>query len=252
MTIVIDIGNTRVKWGLAQSGRLGFTGSEMHIDSMDRAMHALSAALPESMEDALVSNVMGETVASRLADTLREGHGIKPRFVTTAAEGFGVHCGYTDPAQLGVDRWVAMIAARQLAAGPVCVIDAGTAVTFDAVDAGGRHVGGLIFAGPRIIANALDRGTEQIGSTAAADTRPQGLDLLGTATDDAVGHGAMLGLAAALYAAVTAVAAEFGAAPMVLLTGGDAERVRAWLETNAELRPDLVLEGLAYIASQGA
>ncbi len=252
MTIVIDIGNTRVKWGLAQSGRLGSTGSEMHIDSMDRALDALAAALPESVDDVLVSNVMGETVASRLADRLREGYGVKPRFVTTAAEGFGVHCGYTEPAQLGVDRWVAMIAARQLAAGPVCVIDAGTAVTFDAVDAGGRHAGGLIFAGPRIIANALDRGTEQIGSTAAASARPQGLELLGTETDAAVGRGAMLGLAAALDAAVTAVAAEFGEAPMVLLTGGDTELVGAWLETNAEPRPDLVLEGLAYMASRGA
>lgn len=252
MTIVIDIGNTRIKWGLARSGRLGATGSELHIESMDRALDALAAALPESVDDVLVSNVMGETVASRLADRLREGFRIKPRFVTTAAEGLGVRCGYTEPAQLGVDRWVAMIAARQLAAGPVCVIDAGTAVTFDAVDAGGRHVGGLILAGPRIIANALDRGTEGIGATAAADTRPQGLDLLGTATDAAVGRGAMLSLAAALDAAVAAVAAELGAAPMVLLTGGDAELVRAWLETKAESRPDLVLEGLAYMASQGA
>ena len=252
MTFVIDIGNTRIKWGLTQSGRLGATGNVLHIESMDRAMGALFSALPESADDVLVSNVMGENVASRLSERVCERYGVKPRFAATQAEGFGVRCSYTDPAQLGVDRWVAMIAACQLAAGAVCIIDAGTAVTFDAVDPGGRHLGGLIFAGPRIIANALDRGTQQIGTTAAARARPQGLDLLGTATDDAVGHGAMLGLAAALDAAVSAVAAELGAAPSVLLTGGDAELVQAWVETKAEIRPDLVLEGLAYMASRGA
>lgn len=252
MTFVIDIGNTRIKWGLAQSGQLRATGNALHIESMDRAMDALLAASPESTDDALVANVMGETVASRLTERLRERCGVKPRLVTTAAEGFGIRCSYADPAGLGVDRWVAMIAAYKLAAGAVCVIDAGTAVTFDAVDPAGRHLGGLIFAGPRIIATALDRGTEQIGATAAAPERPQGLDLLGTETDAAVGRGAMLGLAAALDAAVTAVAGELGAAPMVLLTGGDAEPVQAWLETSAEFRPDLVLEGLAYMANRGA
>ncbi len=252
MTFVIDIGNTRIKWGRARSGELDATGNALHIESMDCALDALFAALPENTNDVLVANVMGETAASRLADRLSERYGVTPRLVATAAEGYGIRCSYTDPAQLGVDRWVAMIAAHQLASGTVCVIDAGTAVTFDAVDPAGRHLGGLIFAGPRIIASALDRGTEQIGATAAAATKPQGLDLLGTETDAAVGRGAMLGLAAALDAASTAVAAELGSAPRVLLTGGDAKLVRAWLETKAELRPNLVLEGLAYMASREA
>ncbi len=251
MTLVIDIGNTRIKWGSARSGELGATGNALHIESMESAMDSLFSASPETVDDVLVSNVMGEAAASELAERLNDRYAVKPRYVATAAEGFGVRCSYADPAQLGVDRWVAMIAAYRLAGGAVCVIDAGTAVTFDAVDPAGRHLGGLIFAGPRIIAAALDRGTEQIGATAAAPARPRGLELLGTETDAAVGHGAMLGLAAALDAAVTAVSAELGAAPMVLLTGGDAAPVRAWLETKAELRPDLVLEGLAFMAGHG-
>lgn len=252
MTFVIDIGNTRIKWGRAKSGELEATGSALHIESMDGAMDVLFSALPERVDEVLVSNVMGETAASQLSARLRERCGVPPRFAATAPEQFGVRCGYGDPAQLGVDRWVAIIAARRAAAGAVCVIDAGTAVTFDAIDAAGNHLGGLILAGPRIIANALDRGTQRIGSTAPARSRPPGLNLLGTETDDAVGRGAMLGLAAALDAAVASVASGLGAAPKILLTGGDAELVRAWLETEVELRPDLVLEGLAYMASHGA
>ena len=72
-----------------------------------------------------------------------------PRFVTTAHAQFGVRCAYADPARLGVDRWVAVLAAYHAAHGAACVLDAGTAVTFDAVAADGRHLGGLIFPGAR-------------------------------------------------------------------------------------------------------
>ena len=252
MTLVIDIGNTRIKWGRAESGKLIATGSALHIESMDAALSALVSALPERIDDALVANVAGAAMASRLAARLLERYGVMPRFVATETARYGIRCGYDDPAQLGVDRWVAMIAAHRLAGGAVCVIDAGTAVTFDALDPAGRHLGGLIFAGPRIIANALDRGTDRIGSTADAQTRPHGLDLLGTSTDDAVGHGGMLGLAAALDAAATAVESALGAAPTVLLTGGDAQVLQTWLETEVQLRADLVLEGLAFMTGSRA
>jgi type III pantothenate kinase len=170
---------------------------------------------------------------------------VTPEFVAVQAEQFGVRCAYADPSRLGVDRWIAVLAAHRLAPGAACVIDAGTAVTFDAVDASGRHLGGLILPGPRLLAAALDRSTSDIGATPAPGARPSGLDLLGKSTDTAVGNGAMLALTGALERAIAAVDGSLEGRAKVYLTGGDADALRAWLESEVDLRRDLVLEGLA-------
>ena len=185
---------------------------------------------------------------NRLAELGRSRGALEPLFVATAAEQFGVRCAYADPARLGVDRWVAVLAAHHASAGAACVLDAGTAVTFDAVDSGGRHLGGLIFAGMHLVAAALQQHTSGIGPTPVLRPAPVGLDLLGRSTDTAVANGALLALAAALDRAVATVERALGERPAVYLTGGDAPAIAAWLETEAELRADLVLEGLALFA----
>jgi type III pantothenate kinase len=250
MQVVIDIGNTRLKWAEVDRGRVVRPGGAVHRDRLEAAFEALAAALPERAERVIVANVAGEELGRRVAAFARDRYGIAPEFVATTAERFGVHCAYADPSRLGVDRWVAVLAAHHRARGAAAVIDAGTAVTFDAVDASGRHLGGLILAGPRLIAAALDRNTSNIGATASAGEPPLGLDLLGKSTDAAVGHGAMLGLAAALDRAAATVEAALGTPLTVFLTGGDAARLSGWLETEVELRADLVLEGLALFAAE--
>jgi type III pantothenate kinase len=132
------------------------------------------------------------------------------------------------------------------------VIDAGTAVTFDAVDARGMHLGGLILPGTRLLASTLDRNTNGIGATQAPGVRPQGLDLLGKSTDAAVGNGAMLALTGALERAIAAVESSLKERPTVYLTGGDAEALQGWLESDVDLRRDLVLEGLALFSDAPA
>src|SRR5690606_23289335 len=117
-----------------------------------------------------------------------ERFGVRPEIVETRAEMLGVRCAYRDPSRLGVDRWVTVIAAHRAAAArkdgprPACVINAGTALTFDAVDVRGRHLGGLILPGPRLAAEALASGTERIGLTEPAAGRPAGLGVLGRST----------------------------------------------------------------------
>jgi len=250
MTLVVDIGNSRIKWARAEAGGLVAPGSALHAESMDEAFDALIKASPERVDHVLVSNVAGEVIASRLVKLMLGQFGVEPRFVATQAQQLGVRCAYDDPSHFGVDRWVALIAAHRLTADRVCVIDAGTTVTFDAVDVDGRHLGGLILAGQRIIASALQRGTRGIGETSSPMARPEGLELLARSTDQAVGYGTMLALASALDAATATVAAAHGTPPTVLLTGGDGPLLQPWLETNVQMRPDLVLEGLSLIAEQ--
>src|SRR6185503_15791565 len=114
----------------------------------------------------IAANVAGERMAAQLAALVAQRPGTSLTLVATAAEQFGVRCAYTEPSRLGVDRWVAVLAAYHAARGAACAIDAGTAVTFDAVDSAGMHLGGLIFPSARLLAAALDRNTSNIGSTA--------------------------------------------------------------------------------------
>jgi type III pantothenate kinase len=248
MQALVDVGNTRVKWALFDRDRLVRPGGAVHRGSIDAALNALEAVLPPGVERIIVANVAGEDMAQRLRASV--GGRAPVEFVACTAERFGVRCAYAEPSRLGVDRWIAVLAAHSRAAGAACVIDAGTAVTFDAVDGTGAHLGGLILPGPHLLATALDRSTSDIGATPLAAVAPKGLDLLGKSTATGVGHGAMLALAAALDRAVRTVAAALGAAPPVYLTGGDAMQLREWLETRVEQRADLVLEGLALFAAE--
>jgi type III pantothenate kinase len=248
MQVVIDIGNTRIKWARVEDGRLSNAGNAVHRDATDRAFAALAAALPKDLSHAIVANVAGDAIARQLTELLQIRSRIQPEFVAVHAEQFGVRCAYADPSRLGVDRWIAVLAAHHLAPGAACVIDAGTAATFDAVDSRGLHLGGLILPGPQLLAAALDRNTSRIGATPAARSVPTGLDLLGKSTDAAVGNGAMLALAGALDRAVDAVETALAERAKVYLTGGDAPALRGWLETEVDLRADLVLEGLALFS----
>ena len=248
MTVLVDIGNTRIKWATLERGALVGRGSAVHRDSLDAAFASFAAGLPVKSR-IIAANVAGDAAAKRLAALAAARPGTSLTFVATSNERFGVRCAYADPSKLGVDRWVAILAAHHRAHGAACVIDAGTAATFDAVDAAGAHLGGLIVPGARLLAAALDRNTSNIGRTAPPPTAARGLDLLGRNTDAAVGHGAWLALAAALDRAVATVAGALGATPVVYLTGGDADALRGWLESRVELRADLVLEGLALFAA---
>jgi len=251
MTLVVDIGNAQIKWALVKNGALCEPGEALHVVSIEEAFGALAQALPEEMTRVLAANVAGEVLASRLVTFAMDRWGVEPEFLEPVEEQLGIRCAYEHPARLGADRWAAIIAAYHLASGAACVIDAGTAVTLDAVDGGGQHLGGLIMAGPRIVATALHCATDGIGMAIDGARAPTGAALLGRNTSEAVARGAMLGLAAALDRAFTVMTEEMSGEPKVYLTGGDGELLLPWMEAEPEYRANLVLEGLALVAAAG-
>ena len=255
-TVVVDIGNARIKWAPARGDGIGAPGNAPHAGDPAAAIRASVAGFPLDTSRVVASNVAGDRVAQALSAEVLSRFGVRPEFVTPSAEAFGVRCGYRDPSRLGADRWVSVIAAHHAAGGsggsprPACVINAGTALTLDAVDASGRHVGGLILPGPRTAAAALAGNPHRIGATTVPGAVPAGLALFGTSTDEAVGHAALLGPAAAFDRAIALFGRELGETPVVFLAGGDAAMLEPWLETNVRLRADFVLEGLAMIAGE--
>lgn len=249
MIALVDIGNSRVKWGLHPgdlpvAGRFRATG-ECPPDGL---WPALAPVLDSGAVRAIVwCSVAGAAQVAVLAEhAARRGIPLQ-RAVASAASG-GVTSTYRDPAALGADRFAALVGARGRTRSPTLVVDAGTAMTVDALAADGRFLGGMIVPGYRLMLEALARGTAELP---AADGHYADL---ARGTDDAIVSGVLHALAGAVERGRRALqcAETSSGAPALLLTGGDAPRLAPLLVDAApQLAPQLVLEGLAILAIEG-
>jgi len=238
--LAIDAGNTRIKWGVHDGRGWASAGTVPTAESgtLHHAWHGASLA-----QRAIASNVAGSTVAHDLQSAC-ERRGIRLEILRSPAAAAGVTNGYRDPAQLGADRWAALVAAHALARENVIVVNAGTALTIDALTADGRFLGGLIVPGPAMMRGALDKGTAGLRqATGRFADFPQ-------ATPDAITSGAVQ----AAVGAVTRIAAamEKHGTPCVriLLSGGAANEIRAYLPLPCTMQENLVLDGLVVLARQ--
>jgi type III pantothenate kinase len=154
-----------------------------------------------------------------------------------------VRNGYLQPTQLGSDRWAALVAARHLTGGAALAVNAGTAVTIDALTQEGKFLGGLIVPGLDLMAAALARGTAELPLAAGVIAQFPGT------TADAIASGAMQSVCGAIERMERAMA-ERGLEPQILLSGGGARIIRSHLGRPARLVPNLVLEGLRVIAAE--
>jgi type III pantothenate kinase len=169
-------------------------------------------------------------------------------FVTATRRLAGVTNGYDDPAQLGADRWVGVIGAFHDRPVDSCIVNVGTAMTIDAVTDSGQHLGGLIVPGPDLMVGALHRETSDLRRSAASKARAHA-DFAAD-TRSAIENGCELALAALVERQCSELAHRLGRAPRLVFAGGAAHRVRAWVKVASDHVPDLVLRGLAVIATQ--
>jgi len=242
MDLFIDIGNTNLKWALGTPEGLGEMRSVRHHGGLPIDLHAAWEQLAPPRR-ILVSNVGGTATAEVLERTCRSYWHRAPTFARTCSAAFGVTIAYTQPERLGVDRWLALIAAHRRYRGPVLVVDAGTAITYDLLLAGGRHLGGLILPGIEMMRDGLLAGTH------VPRVEPKDLaDPWATDTGSAIAAGSIQAPAALTERLFARLEAETGSPPTCLLTGGDAPRLTPVLGIRAEYRPDLVLQGLTLLA----
>jgi type III pantothenate kinase len=244
--LVIDVGNTRVKWARFANGRLQRQQAAAHAGwkAPDFARHVFGGA--RGAERVLVASVADAHLNRNLAAAARRVLGVAPKFVATRRYLAGVTTCYLQPWRLGVDRFVAVIGAHQRAPHrPVCVVDIGTAMTIDLVDATGQHLGGTIIAGPQLMVESLLRSTSGIRRRSGG--KPRGHSLFARDTRAAIERGADYAVAAAVDCAVSEARHAFKSAPLVLLTGGAAEAIQPLIQSAHTLVPDLVLRGLVAL-----
>lgn len=243
--LLFDVGNTRIKWGVLEPDDQLTGGSLTHETLREKGIDALTRKLPRRVAAAYACNVAGADVGARLARVIGIHIGGDLRFVKSERRFDGLVNGYSRPRTLGVDRWVAMIGARATWDGPLCVVDAGTAVTIDAIEADGTHLGGQILPGLRLMTESLARDTSDIGRV--TESRVANLPEFGNTTRRAVLTGTLAAIAGAVERAVNALQGN-GLRPQVVLTGGDASRILPLLDDSVEHNSMLVLDGLAEIA----
>ena len=238
MILAIDAGNNRIKWGLWHDRGFVARGSVLTADAekLADALHAL--ARPAR---AIGSNVAGVNVGRSIEAALAPWK-VQVRWIESQRSECGVTSSYSEPRQLGTDRWAALIGARANFTGPCLVVNAGTAVTVDALSADGVFLGGLILPGMRLMADALAAGT------AGLPRQPGHFEVFPTATVNAIHSGALQAVCGAIQRMAQAMTATGHPDPRVIVSGGGAEAVVPLLGRSVTHAPDLVLDGLLAIA----
>jgi len=252
MLLQLDAGNTRLKWRLLEGESVLARGAlvRANFESNALLLERLSAELLLSVSGQALSlslikvaSVAGAEFDDHLLLWSRREYALGLDFAVVTARAAGVEVGYDSPALLGVDRWLAVLAAsKESGFERIIVADCGSAITVDILDAG-VHRGGYIVPGLRLMHGALFDETSQV--KVAVSTSVAG-DAPGRSTAEAVQRGVLL-MAAAFIEGVCRKLADGGGGCLLLLTGGDSSAIQALLEVEVVVwqRHDLVLDGLA-------
>ncbi|MEX0732205.1 MAG: type III pantothenate kinase [Aquisalimonadaceae bacterium] len=245
MKLLVDIGNTRVKWSWWDNYRMDRPGVSAHGGALPADFRRALAQGP-APDAVLVSSVAGPVLNDAMRDAVRHQSAVECRFLVSPASACGVRNAYAEPATLGPDRWAGLVGAWTQGLAPVCIVGCGTAVTVDVLDADGCHRGGVIFAGLQLSRDALDRGTHRLRRVADGE-----LPILAADTASAIRTGTLQALTGAVDYLIRQVTDELASSPVVLLTGGDAELIAERLGQHSPVvQSDLVLRGLAAMAGE--
>jgi len=242
-SLLVDIGNTNIKSALYSDGclsdRRSFSVNTLDLtDSFET--HWLSDG--ERPDRVLVSNVSTPSRVQALA-TFSKIHFDTAIEVVTPVELYrGMRTEYEDPERLGVDRWLASLAAWLRCSANVCVVDVGTALTVDVVTASGHHLGGLIAPGPTLMQHSLASGAAELDREDLSE-----VEFFATNTKDAMSLGCLSAFGG-IFNAVDHRLESLGLRDVVwYLTGGGAEVITSQMPASFVSVPDLVLDGLAEI-----
>ena len=248
MRLELDAGNSRIKWRLVSAAGQRLAGDavaargepEAGIEKLLRAVDGSLSALADTggtVTSIAVASVRGADFQDILASCLGQCFEVKPVFATVSAHCAGVTNAYEDVSRMGVDRWLAMLAAWQACQEACCIVDCGSAMTVDLIGPDGQHLGGYIVPGMKMMLEAMAARTPALQH----DEEPGWLDSgPGVDTRSAMEAG-VLNMALGL---LTRVREQYPGLRWYL-TGGDAPVLASHLQWQCDIVPELVLDGLA-------
>lgn len=243
MKLLLDLGNTRLKSAYSNGQTLTSLAPLQHqSEDFLISLQKQWLALPGCPAQIAVSCVGRISVLHQLLNLARQYWPSIRIFIPKAQSVcLGVRNAYQEPEKLGIDRWLALLAVRQIYQEPVAIIDCGTAITLDFLSPDGQHLGGMICPGLKLMKQSLAAGTEQL-----PQVTHQQFTGLANYTEAAISSG-VLNAATGL---IERVLHSHTDPYKVIFTGGDAELIAAQINLPSAIFPELVLLGLLALSKQ--
>jgi len=238
MNLLIDIGNTRIKWCTDNNGMLNATQAiDYKNNNFIKNLQHSWLQLVIRPQVIAISSVSSQQVSLQIIALAKKNWpGIKVLMAKSTLYALSVTNAYSQPEKLGVDRWLGLIALQYYYPGNSCIVDCGTAITIDFLDEKGHHLGGLISPGLQLMKRSLSQETEDLSYI--EQNHSVGLS---NATEPAIFSGT-------LYAAAGLIEKTIGNICMcntLVLTGGDAKLLANYINLESIIEPDFVLKGLS-------
>ena len=238
--LALDIGNTRIKWGMVEALAWNDSGAIEHHQVKKLLLEWDRLPTPDKV---IGCNVAGESRIISLEKYWRT-RGLEISWVKSSAMSCGVINKYERPEQLGADRWAALIGAWNKVQRTCLVLSAGTAMTIDMLDAQGRFIGGQILPGRRLMQESL------ISRTHALEAEVGQVKECPLNTADAMASGIAGALVLPIESAFSRLESWTGSEPACLITGGDADWLAGQLQIVCRVEARLVLDGLLKMAEE--
>jgi type III pantothenate kinase len=245
--LLIDMGNTRIKWIWAVDGRIDEeTCGRGSLDAFRRFTKSHAGEWPSRV---LLSSVAAEERTAAVTDACNSRWAVTISCLVSSRQQAGIRNAYEQAETLGVDRWLAIVGAAHSYGKPVVIWDLGTATTLDAVDAEGQHLGGYIFPGPATMLEALRSGTtltvpgDLSGAPEDPPTGQENSISPGQTTTDCIIQGVRATQVGALNQFLRYISPQAGN-PKLVVTGGAAQELLSGLKFEHIHDPLLVFRGM--------
>jgi type III pantothenate kinase len=240
---LLDLGNTRYKWMMQ---------SELPDGEINKAVYAETMAAERVLRDVLeqsdfqrliVASVRDSAFNREFSDACRDAGVSTPEFISIGEYPL-IPLAYQNVSRFGIDRYLDLVGATQRYQPPFIVVDAGTVVTFDAVDKTGAHIGGCIHPGRRLLSTSLIQGTDRI-----VVEHQKGSTLFAGSTEAGINGGVEQGFVSAVDGILAAMQSEFDDRARVILTGGDADWLLPLLGASIIKDSTILFEGIQQVGN---
>lgn len=238
--LCIDIGNSRLKWGYCRLANLGID-KRGSIDLERLCVNQLNACFSGmEAQPVWISCVAASEYVELIERWFDDNWGMAVNQIALSLKAYKNLNAYMNTGDLGVDRWLAMVAMQNATDNDFCIIDAGTAITIDVV-VDGSHKGGLIMPGLQLMLDSLQGNTENLENESGQNVS------LAINTADAVASGVVDGVVGGIERAILRIKKMYPDI-VVTITGGDAERIAMLSRIELVIENNTVLKGVGVMA----
>lgn len=237
--LAIDSGNSYVKWGLYNFSRCLKQGKVRYDNVRNFKNDFKTLQVPDSI---IISHVARSVTKNLICEQISIWP-VKSQWIRSCAFQCGVSNNYSDPAQLGSDRWASLIAAWEMQQQACLVINVGTAVTIDALSDSGEFLGGIILPGFQLMLNSLQQGTQLFNADMSI------YEDFPVSTNSAIQSGIIHSVIGAIERMYNLLSIKINhSVETIVISGGGATFLSPFIKTPIKVIDNLVLNGLVLIA----